>query len=228
MTIRDDIIEALKARREGLSDAQLAKWLDKLHQQINQRCRALADQGLIVRDASSGTIINRWVADRVETSVPQQIEEPMMASASPDGWPQEAAVQSALVGWLARHGSDILRVADTATRERGTDIVASSDGVKLLIEVKGYPGTTYARGPMAGQPKPTAPSLQARHWLADALLKAMRLRGGDEEARVVIAMPDVPRYRSLLSEIDGSLERARIEAWLVESSGEPAARFGGR
>lgn len=102
-----------------------------------------------------------------------------------------------------------MRVADTETRE-----------------VKGYPGATYARGPNAGQPKPTAPTLQASHWLAGAIFKAMRLRGADDDARVVVALPDASRYGALLTEVDQSLRGARIEAWMVAESGEPSAHFG--
>jgi hypothetical protein len=117
-------------------------------------------------------------------------------------------------------------VADTETRERGTDVIAERGGVRLLVEVKGYPGATYARGPNAGQPKPTAPTLQASHWLAGAIFKAMRMRGADDEARVVVALPDAARYGALLTEVDQSLRGARIEAWMVSESGAPSAHFG--
>lgn len=214
-----------------MTDAQLAEALGKVHQQINSRCRQLAAEGLILRDAGTGVIINRLV--RAEGTAydqprPPPSGAPPEAIAPPQArlWPHEAAVQGALVTWLAREGWRITRVADTETMERGTDVIADRDGIRLQVEVKGYPGTTYARGAKAGQPKPTPPTLQASHWLANALLKAMRMRGADEVAQVVIALPDHPRYRSILTEIDRILAAARIEAWLLDEGGEPSVRYG--
>ncbi|WP_350274832.1 hypothetical protein [Kribbella sp. HUAS MG21] len=232
MTLRDDVLQLLRGSTVGMTDAQLASQLGKLHQQINQRCRQLAAEGMIVRDASSGIIVNRLNGSEPVATAPQPST---VASAQPSagapvvpdrGWPHESAVQGALVGWLAQQGWRILRVADTEIQERGTDVIAQRGGTKLLVEVKGYPGTTYARGAKAGQPKPTPPTLQASHWLANALLKAMRMRGADSEARVVIALPDFPRYRRILTEIEGSLSGGALEAWLLDEQGEPKAAFG--
>ncbi|WP_343966471.1 hypothetical protein [Kribbella koreensis] len=212
-----------------MTDAQLAEALGKLHQQINSRCRQLAAGGVIVRDSASGTIVNRLVQPEGNAQSPTNPPAPVVREvvvSTGRTWPDEAAVQGALVGWLAREGWRITRVADTETMERGTDVIADRDGVRLQVEVKGYPGTTYARGPKAGQPKPTPPTLQASHWLANALLKAMRMRGADDGARVVIALPDYPRYRSILTEIDRILAGAGIEAWLLDERGEPVSQYG--
>lgn len=228
MTIRDDVLQLLRDSAVGMTDAQLASHLGKLHQQVNQRCRQLASEGLIVRDPSNGVIVNRFNGSDAAPAVAPAALRP--SAGPPDvpnrAWPHESAVQSALVGWLAHQGWHILRVADTETLERGTDVIAQRDGTKLLVEVKGYPGTTYARGPKAGQQKPTPPTLQASHWLANALLKAMRMRGADAEARIVIAMPDFPRYRAILAEIEGCIRGAGLEAWLLDEHGEPRAGFG--
>ncbi len=58
-TVADDVLRALHDRPEGMSDADLARMLDKNHAQINMVCRRLADRGLIVRDRTSGGIVNR-------------------------------------------------------------------------------------------------------------------------------------------------------------------------
>jgi len=57
----------------------------------------------------------------------------------------------------------IERLADTASRARGFDILASKDGRAIAVEVKGYPSTRYAHGVKQGQPKPTNPTVQAPH-----------------------------------------------------------------
>ena len=227
VTIRDDIVELLRGHPAGLSDAEIANRLGKLHQQVNQRCRQMASEGVLVRDSASGVIINRILPAPSEVIVPSGNEPtPSGAPAAASTWPHESAVQAALVSWLAREHWQILRVADTETRERGVDVIAKQRDTRLEVEVKGYPATTYLRGAKAGEPKPTNPGLQASHWLANAILKAMRLRGGDANTRVAIALPDMPRYESLLHEIDKSLQGARIEAWLISEDGQPRSRFG--
>ena len=223
MRLRDEVIQVLEGQTEGMTDAQLAERLGKLHQQINQRCRQLATEGLLVRDAASGTIINRLVRSDGAVSS-QSAPPPSTVRSNPPAhpWPHEVAVQGALVGWLVRENWRIIRVADAEAQEQGTDVIADRDGVRLLVEVKGYPGPMHARGP-----NPTPSTLQASHWLATALLRAMRMRGADQDSRIVIALPDATRYGALLSEIDRSLRGARIEAWLLTDRGEPSARFGG-
>ena len=129
-------------------------------------------------------------------------------------------MQAALVWWLAREHWQILRVVDTGARERGVDVIAKQGDTRLEVEVKGYPATTYSRGAKAGEPKPTNPGLQASHRLANAILKAMRMRSRDASTRVAIALPAMPRYESLLHEIDQSLQGARIEARLISAHGD--------
>jgi hypothetical protein len=168
VSLRDEVLRVLDQSPDGMTDAQLAVGLRRRHQSVNQYCRRLADEGLLVRDSSSGTIVNRLVgAPAGPTATPPAV---VRENSADRAWPHEAAVQSALVGWLVRESWRIVRVADTETRERGTDIIAERGGVRLLVEVKGYPAATYARGPNAGQAKPTAPTLQASHWLAGAIL----------------------------------------------------------
>jgi hypothetical protein len=61
-----------------------------------------------------------------------------MANGETDGQ-SEAAVQAQLVTHLAREGWHIQRVADTATREQGIDVLATKPGRTLAVEVKGWP-----------------------------------------------------------------------------------------
>ena len=227
VTIRDDIVELLRGHPAGLSDAEIANRLGKLHQQVNQRCRQMAREGLLERDSATGTIINRLLAAQPPAIVSSgNTPIPSDAPVNARSWPHESAVQAALVSWLAREQWQILRVADTEERERGVDVIAKQGDTRLEVEVKGYPATTYSRGAKAGEPKPTNPGVQASHWLANAILKAMRMRGADANTRVAIALPDMPRYDSLLHQIGHSLRGARIEAWLISEDGQPRKRFG--
>jgi hypothetical protein len=212
MTIRDDILRLLRENPYGLTDAELATRLGKLHQQVNQRCRQLAREGHVRRDDSFGTIRNTLGSAPPAGPTPVALAPGVGINDDPR-W--EGNVQAAIIDHLVTKGWTIVSYADTALLQRGIDIVAKRDGRRLLIEVKGFPSTTYARGPKAGQPKPTQPGLQAKHWLSDALLKAMRTREKHPDAQVAIGLPDMPRYRALLGEIAGSLIALDVQVLLV-------------
>lgn len=109
-------------------------------------------------------------------------------------------MQAAVVRHIAAEGWDIRRVADTASRERGVDIEAVLDGTQLLIEVKGYPSTTYASGDRAGETKRTSAPLQARAYFSHALLAGVLHYGP-------ITRQPVSRSRSRT--------RRRISRWLA-------------
>lgn len=212
MTIRDDIVCCLRENAEGLSDGELATRLGKLHQQVNQRCRQLASEGHLRRDDSAGAIRNVLVSAPPARTMPAALSVGGFIQDDPR-W--EGNVQNTIISHLVAEGWTIVSAADTASQARGIDIVAGRGGRRLLIEVKGYPARTYARGERAGQPKPTQPSLQAKHWLSDALLKSLRTREKHPDAQVAIGLPDLPRYRTLLGDIAGSLAVLEVQVLLV-------------
>ncbi len=139
-------------------------------------------------------------------------------------WHTEANVQAAVVTALAQARWKVRSVADTATKERGIDVIAERGGLTVGVEVKGFPSRTYADPSRAGETKPTAPSTQAGHWFAQAILAAMRLRSKEPTWRSVIALPDFPRYRNLHAETMGSLSAAQIE--VCGRDGKPAVMPG--
>lgn len=143
-------------------------------------------------------------------------------------WFWEGTIQQHVADHFTQQGWRVLSAADTATRQTGIDLVLERDGQRLNVEVKGWPSTMYARGPRAGQPKPTQPTVQARHWFAGALLSAVMLRDIAPGQRVAIAFPDMPRYRDLLARTANSLAMLGVEPMLVDDAGnvemvDPAA-----
>jgi hypothetical protein len=120
---------------------------------------------------------------------------------------------------LPGRGWTIESVADTASRQRGIDLVAIKGDRRLAVEVKGYPGTVYARGERAGQPKPTAPTTQARHWYAQALLTAVLTGGSDERTEIALAFPDMPRFRELIGRSEWALRGLGLRVFLADESG---------
>ena len=134
-------------------------------------------------------------------------------------WYWEGNVQAQVARFLISEGWTIESTADTISRERGVDIVASRDQRRLSVEVKGFPGTVYARGARAGQPKPTSPTLQARHWLAQAFLASCLIGGDSNPPEVALALPDVPRYRDLVGRIMYAIDRLGFQVLLVDEAG---------
>lgn len=220
MTVADDVLRAVGAWPEGMTDAELAALLQKRHQHINQVCNRLANQGLIVRDGSSGQILNRITG---QSAPPPLHQKPSPAASQGEEWSWEGGVQSKVVTHLARTGWNIVAVANTAQRERGVDIIAEKDEQRLVVEVKGWPSTTYARGDRAGQPKPTQPSTQAGVWFSEGLTTLIR-RGAQPETRLALALPDKPRYRALLGEAGWALDRLDITVYLVTADGSVQER----
>jgi len=92
----------------------------------------------------------------------------------------------------------------------------------LYVEVKGYPSTTYARGPRAGRRKPTPPATQAREWFAAAFFKAASLRMEHPSASVMIALPDKKTYRTQLERLVLAFRLLRIGVFSVTERGRVA------
>ena len=109
-----------------------------------------------------------------------------------DEWFWEGNVQAMVASHLAATGWRVRRVANTATSEHGVDIEADRQGERVVIEVKGYPGSTYARGERKGSAKTSSAAAQARAYFSNALLSGLLMRAEASGARVVLAFPDVP------------------------------------
>lgn len=169
----------------------------------------------------AGEIESRTTHSQVQSArAPQPVRVQVDAPGALAGeWHTEANVQAALVTALAGDGWRILSVANTATKERGVDVIASLDDSIIGVEVKGYPSRGYADPARAGEVKPTRPSTQAGHWYTQAVLAAMRLRSREPQWRSVIALPDFQRFRDLHTETSGSLAAAQIEVWWVDRTG---------
>lgn len=157
------------------------------------------------------------VTERAEASpVVPPIVEPVVTPTRP--WYWEGNVQSAVVRRLVHEGWDMVRVADTASRERGIDVRAARADETMLVEVKGFPSETYEQGAKQGMPNPNV-NTQARHYFADAVLAGLLMRGDNPDDRVVLALPDKPTFSALATRCAPSFATIRIEVWLVKESG---------
>ncbi len=133
----------------------------------------------------------------------------------------EAAVQAQVVTFLVAEGWSILRVADTATREHGVDVLArrDRDDRTVAIEVKGFPGSRYADPRRAAEAKSTSPATQARQYFSHALLKALMTADDHPNYESVIALPDVETYRRLHQRVRRSLSRAGVSVLFIDLGG---------
>lgn len=78
--------------------------------------------------------------------------------ADDEEWHTEANAQAAVVTNLAGRGWRILSVANTATKERGIDVIAVLDGCTAGVEVKGFPSRNYADPSRSSETKRTPPA----------------------------------------------------------------------
>lgn len=216
MTVADQVLATLRGDPAGLTDSELATLLGQRHPHTNMTCRSLADQGLIVWNGSRASITNRLTGDALTSASAQTVFPPPAAPS--DDWSWEGNVQSAVVSFLAKAGWRIVSVADTARCQQGTDVIAEREGSRLLVEVKGRPSSTYARGERAGPRKPTQPSTQAGIWFAQGLTTLIR-RGAEPQGRLAVTLPDKPRYRTLFAEAGWALRRLDVAAYLVAADG---------
>jgi hypothetical protein len=169
-----------------------------------------------------------WVLDDQQVAAALEHFRPLLAGVPPisrslgaaaaqartphtTAWDWEGNVQAAVARRLERDGWSILSTADTARRQRGDDIRAMKDGRELVVEVKGWPPSTYADPRRTGEVKRTNPTVQAHHWLATAILGSMRVLGTRPDTGVSIALPDHPRYRDLVGEIGQQLSALGID-----------------
>lgn len=138
-------------------------------------------------------------------------------------WFWEGNVVSAVAENLRRTGWKIEATANTATREAGVDLHATKDGKVLLVEIKGYPSKFYMRGEKQGQPKPTNPRTQARHWYSEVLLSAILRRSEQPEAIVAIAFPEFDEldvFVKRVKQTEWALRKLDISVIFVDESGK--------
>ncbi len=187
---------------EGVDDGAIQSILGiKNHASVNQRCRELVAEQLIERRQVSGRIHNfPLVTERTQEAA--RVD-------GPRPWSWEGNVQDAVIRFLQAEGYEIIRAADTASKEHGKDVEARKGTNTLWVAVKGYPLRT---------PK-TNPSLQAAHWFSDALFDVVSWRGEDPQAELALALPDYPRYQMLASRVAWLQTPARFHLLWVRENG---------
>lgn len=221
MTTRDRIVAYLGGHPEGVDDDALAAALGLTQRQhANQECRRLDQLGRIQRRRVNGKIRN-FLTENDESQIAQAESgpEPQLIVTAPEEresgyerlWHWEGNVQATLVRHLMENTYRIIRVAETASRETGKDIVAiAPTGQELWISVKGYPKGTIR----------TNPATQARHWFAHAFYDLFVWHGDKPEVALALGLPDFPTYRHMSRRVALGLRLIRASLFWVFQDGQ--------
>ena len=165
-------------------------------------------QYVLASEAGRQTAVRHVRTDRPSTSsVTTRAATPTEISGRPWSW--EGNVQRVFADYLIAEGWDVTSTADTASRDAGPDVVAHRNGIDLIAEVKGYPGSSRA-----------SVNTQARHYAAGALLTGLLAWGDHPQAQIGLVFPDAKTYRSLLRRLRTPLERLKISVWIVHENGK--------
>lgn len=210
MTIKQDILVILQNYPHGIDDDELARQMGLISRQVaNSRCRQLEKEGLIIRQRVNGKIQNfpssefQMMQTIIQTQV--TVDKPKF-----DLWFWEGNVQKRVVQFLQRQNYQIVSEADTASHQRGKDIIAEKDDEKIWVTVKGYPKGT----------KSTRPSTQSGHWFSHAVFDILTYRGEDSTVKLGVALPDFQRYRKLALRISWLKPIANFVIFWVQENGE--------
>lgn len=210
------------SRFPGRDDDEISKALRiSPRQAVNQICRSLEKAGAIQRKAGpSGKLVNYPViANACKPAAKAVVQTQPTVVDIPADWFWEGNVTDVLAVQLKELGWIIKSQADAGIKQRGLDLHAERNGIDLVIEVKGYPSTTYRDPRRSTEKKPTNPTNQAQQWYSHALLKALRLKNSHPRSLVAMAFPDFPRYRALFDETKTSLQKIGVGVFFVGEGG---------
>lgn len=144
-------------------------------------------------------------------------------------WFYEGNVSRVLVEYLESQSYKCNKDNSNNIHAHGADIIVSKNGIKEVIEVKGYPSDKHAKGNKKGEPKlSTSPQSQVKHWLADCLrstfsnYKKHKEKGCELQLAICFPDDDKGDYRKLIDEIkpffsDGNLG---IKVYFVNKEGK--------
>lgn len=203
MTLKEEIVAYIN-NSPGATDNELERALNRTHQTINQACRALEEQGALLRqvDPANG-LIGNYPAN---TGIPQKrtAQPPIhtVAEDKPIDKPlQEESIKHILYERLVQDGWSVKAAWGHAP---GIDIDARRNGDRWVIEVKG-PGS---RQPM-----------RVNYFIG--ILGEILQRMDDPNARYSIALPDMAQYRGLWERLPSfAKERTTIDLLLVSPDGK--------
>jgi hypothetical protein len=189
-TVDERVRSALAETAEPICELCLAGLAGlQRQQQVNPITRSDASAGRIGRGRG---VCGR--CGRTKTVVWRDPSRPPPFVPEPDrAWHWEGRVVDSVAAWLRDRGCDVLSVADTATRQRGADILARlPSGEQLRVEAKGHPAPASNATQMA------------RHYFSDLVTEVVILHGENPGLHLALALPRLAPFP----------DRAARIAWL--------------
>lgn len=142
-----------------------------------------------------------------------------MAQADPNIVLDENAIVTFVVTWLAGEGFDVKQAL--TTKQKGIDIVAQRGAETWLIEAKGAT-SSRTNSPRFGR---SFSSQQAHNRVAKAFYTGAKLASEYKKpgVRVLLAVPDHPKFIKFLTPIQPTFETLNIGLLLVDPAGRVRA-----
>lgn len=197
--MKERIVELLRDS-SGLSDREITDTLIKkgaAQQPINQICRGLESQGIIIRRKLDGRIKN-FLTNHTSDSIDEAHDK--KSRTEDDLSLSEDVLKKHLKNWLIQNGWEV-QVA--WGHSQGIDICAMKDNKRWVIEVKGE----GSRQPM-----------RVNYFLA--ILGETLQRMNDSESDYSIALPDLQQFRNLWDRLPTlAKQRTGISIVFVDHSG---------
>lgn len=142
-----------------------------------------------------------------------------------EDWFYEGQVSSKLVEYFKENGYSILKDNSHNIQARGEDIIISKHEQKEIIEVKGYPSSTYTKGTKKGKLKSTNLKLQAKHWFSEALLASIfnyQRQKTKCNIKLALAFPLEDKYKELLGKVEDFFSDHNIDfrVYFVDKNGQ--------
>ena len=175
----------------------------KNHATVNQITNTLAKEGLLNRyqgvcpGDKKVKLINRLIEASEARPMHKDIGIDLRIDANiqddvKQKWYWEGNIQNKIVDFLKHQGYQVLKEANTASKEPGVDITAISPAMKrLLVSVKGFPYEHNANK-----------NTQARHWFAEAIFDLVLYHQDFPEVMLAIGIPEgFPTYQNLSKKV---------------------------
>jgi Holliday junction resolvase-like predicted endonuclease len=139
-------------------------------------------------------------------------------------WYYEGNISESVVSFLRLNGYEIVKDNSGKINERGEDIIATKNGIHLLVEVKGYPTEFHTKGTNKGQKKKTKPKLQAKHWFSEAIFTTIAnyTKHKDKKIELGLGLPKHERYLELAKKIKPFFvdKKLDLKVFFVDESGK--------
>ncbi|MEQ6166164.1 restriction endonuclease [Ekhidna sp. MALMAid0563] len=125
----------------------------------------------------------------------------------------ENDVVEILAEHLSNQGYQIIQ--SLTTNEKGVDLIAEKNGVRLYVEAK---GETSSKATTNRYGKPFNKN-QIKSHVSRAILTSMKVQSSKPNSEVAIALPDTDDHKQLIQVITPSLKKLGIGVYWVSKSG---------